>query len=49
MGKNSLKGDSLMDQILVEQTRDYMSSKSTEELVKIWIENDRAKNVEETF
>jgi len=38
-----------MDQILVEQMRDYMSSKSTEELVKIWIENDRAKNVEETF
>jgi hypothetical protein len=38
-----------MDQTLVEQMRDYMSSKSTEELLKIWMENDRAKNVEETF
>ncbi len=38
-----------MDPILVEHMRDYMSSKSTEELVKIWVENDRAKHVEETF
>jgi hypothetical protein len=44
-----MKGDGSMDPILVEHMRDYMSSKSTEELVKIWVENDRAKHVEETF
>ena len=38
-----------MDPILVEHMRDYMSSKSTEELVKIWAENDRTRYVEETF
>jgi len=38
-----------MDPILVEHMRDYMASKSTEELVKIWAENDRTKYVEETF
>ncbi len=38
-----------MDAILVEQMRDYLSSKSTEELVKMWVENDRTKHVEETF
>jgi hypothetical protein len=44
-----MKGDGHMDAILVEHMRDYMSSKSTEELVKIWAENDRTKYVEETF
>lgn len=38
-----------MDAILVEQMRDYMASKSTEELVKIWVENDSTHHVEETF
>jgi hypothetical protein len=38
-----------MDQILVDQMRDYMSSKSTEELLQIWRENDRTKYEEEAF
>jgi hypothetical protein len=38
-----------MDQILVEQMRDFMASKSTEELVQIWRQNDRTKYVEEAF
>lgn len=44
-----MKGDSHMDAILVEHMRDFMASKSTEELVQIWVENDRTKYVEETF
>ncbi|MFX0145827.1 MAG: DUF4282 domain-containing protein [Candidatus Hodarchaeota archaeon] len=38
-----------MDAILVEHMRDYMSSKGTEELLSIWVENDRTKYVEEAF
>ncbi|MFX0199229.1 MAG: DUF4282 domain-containing protein [Candidatus Hodarchaeota archaeon] len=38
-----------MDAILVEHMRDFMASKSTEELVQIWRENDRTKYVEEAF
>jgi hypothetical protein len=38
-----------MDEILVEQMRDFMGSKSTQELVQICRENDRTKYVEEAF
>lgn len=38
-----------MDAMLVENMRDFMMSKSTEELIQIWRENDRTKYVEEVF
>ena len=38
-----------MDDMLVENMRNFMESKSTEELVQIWRENDRAKYPEEAF
>jgi len=44
-----MEGDNLMDDMLVEKMLDYMASKSTEELVQIWRENDRTKYPEEAF
>jgi hypothetical protein len=44
-----MKGDSHMDAKLVEDMRNFMDSKSTEELVQIWRENDRMKYAEEAF
>ncbi|MFX0203341.1 MAG: DUF4282 domain-containing protein [Candidatus Hodarchaeota archaeon] len=38
-----------MDDMLVEKMLDYMESKSTEELVQIWRQNDRTKYPEEAF
>ncbi len=38
-----------MDDMLVESMRDFMGSKSTEELLQIWRENDRRKYEEEAF
>jgi len=38
-----------MDDMLLEKMHDYMASKSTEELVKIFRENDRTKYPEEAF